>query len=308
MTVDARPPSRSPSAGPVTVTPPVITPAPRSTFGPPGAGVPGEPAEVLGFVVDRSSAAFAGERRTIADDYASLVLERPFTQQAMDYLPFVDILRAEIAADAQWVYVSISLVGAAPAGAPVVYAVELDVDRDGRGDWLIVAATPLASAWTHDGVQVLQDADRDVGGARALAPDAPDPQADGYEMVAYGTGDEAGVNPAWARLSLDPSARVQFALSRDWLGDEAHLLWGVWADAGLRNPRLFDYHDRFTGQEAGSPLSSSADYPLKRLASVDNSCRWVFGFAPAGSEPGLCRFEPPTPIPSATLIPVAPTP
>jgi len=306
--------SQPPAYGAATATPLVVTPVPRPSFGPPptatspGAGFPGEPPEAQGFVIDRSSAAFASERRTIADDYASLRLERPFTQETMEYQPFVDILRSEIAAEGEWMYVSIFLEDDAPPGAQVMYALELDLDRDGRGDWLIVAAAPLGSTWTHDGLRVLQDANRDVGGSSPLAPDSPQPQGDGYETVAFGPRDQASTNPAWARRPPGPSARVQIALSLDWLGNEPRLLWGVWADAGLQDPSLFEYNDQFTVREAGSPLSTSPDYPLNGLASVDNTCRWVFGFAPRGVEPGLCAFQPPTPFPSATPIPAPPTP
>ncbi|MGH2606071.1 MAG: hypothetical protein ACRDG5_05730 [Anaerolineales bacterium] len=307
-------PTARPPAKPATATPLIVTPVPRPSFGPPptptrpGAGFPGEPAEAQGFVIDRSSAAFAEERRTIADDYASLRFERPFTRTAMDYVPFVDILRAEISAQNQWVYVSIVIQDLPPSGAEVMYAVELDADRDGRGDWLIVASAPLASAWTHESVQVLQDGDEDVGGATPLVSDIHLRQGSGYETVDFDDGDPASRNPAWARIAEGSDSRIQFALNHDWLGDEARLLWGVWADAGLQDPRLYDYNDTFTLREAGSPLSTSPDYPLRLLTSVDNTCRWAFGFAPRGTEPGLCGFEPPTPFPSATPIPATPTP
>jgi hypothetical protein len=47
------------------------------------------------------------------------------------------------------------------------------------------------------------------------------------------------------------------------------------------------------GEEAGSPVRSNSNYPLKALYSVDNVCREAFGFAPTGYEPQLCpRVEP----------------
>jgi hypothetical protein len=76
----------------------------------------------------------------------------------------------------------------------------------------------------------------------------------------------------------------------------------------LQDPSLFDYNDHLNLRQAGSPLSTSPDYPLKRLASVDNTCRWAFGFAPRGVEAGLCGFERPTPVPSATLVLPTPMP
>lgn len=56
-----------------------------------------------------------------------------------------------------------------------------------------------------------------------------------------------------------------------------------------------------------------AGCPLEEFASVDSSCRWSFGFAPAGSEPGAGPVPPaspapppvvmPTPIPTMIIIP-----
>ena len=44
----------------------------------------------------------------------------------MDYLPFVDIRRADIGVDGTWVFVSIDLVQPPPAQEAVIYAVEID--------------------------------------------------------------------------------------------------------------------------------------------------------------------------------------
>jgi len=39
------------------------------------------------------------------------------------------------------------------------YGVELDLDVDGRGDWLVLASKPT-STWSTLGVRVWQDTDR----------------------------------------------------------------------------------------------------------------------------------------------------
>lgn len=308
------PPAQSSLAAPPTGTPVVVTPVPPGPLGPffiataAGGAFPGEPGQAVGFIVDRASASFAASRRTIADDYASLRFERPFSRTRMEYLPFVDILRSEVVVDERWVYVSIFLDGAAPPERPVMYAVELDEDGDGRGDWLIAAFSPLGPTWSHGRVQVRHDADGDVGGAVPLTSEGPRLQGNGYEAIAFESGGQDSDNPAWARAPAGPPPRIQFALRLDWPGEEVGFLWGVWADAGFMDPGWFDYHDRFSLREAGSPLASSPDYPLKLLSAVDNTCRWTFGFAPTGGEPGLCGFEPPTPIPSVTATATAPSP
>ena len=40
-----------------------------------------------------------------------------------------------------------------------------------------------------------------------------------------------------------------------------------------------------------------AQYPLKQLAELDNTCRWSVGFTPDGTEPGLCHIAQPEPDP-----------
>jgi hypothetical protein len=82
---------------------------------------------------------------------------------------------------------------------------------------------------------------------------------------------------------------VQLAVRRSLIDDDSAFMWGAWADAGVSNPAWADYNDHFTLAEAGSPLSSSQEYPLKALAQVDNTCRMYFGFTPTGREAGICE-------------------
>jgi hypothetical protein len=81
---------------------------------------------------------------------------------------------------------------------------------------------------------------------------------------------------------------------------------GVMADAGLRDPGKLDYVDRFTEDQAGSPVKDKQYFPLKDLYAVDNACREAFGFNPTGYEPQLCpREAQPTrrPKPESTQAP-----
>jgi hypothetical protein len=70
-------------------------------------------------------------------------------------------------------------------------------------------------------------------------------------------------------------------------------MWGVWADAGLKDPSKFNYNDRFTLKQAGSPIKNSLDYPINAIYQVDNTCWAPFGFQPNGFEPHLCASNAP---------------
>jgi hypothetical protein len=80
---------------------------------------------------------------------------------------------------------------------------------------------------------------------------------------------------------------VDLAFKRSLVGGANMFLWNVWADDGVKNPASFDYNDHFSASEAGSPYKD-ADYPLKALALVDNTCRETYHFTPTADIPGLC--------------------
>jgi hypothetical protein len=109
----------------------------------------------------------------------------------------------------------------------------------------------------------------------------------------------------WVRRHPSDSNRVQLAFKRSLIENDTHFMWGVWSDEGMRDAGLLDYHDSFTHDQAGSPAINLAQYPLKELFSVDNTCRWGFGFDPVGNEPGVCYIAP---TPTPTPIPPTPTP
>ncbi|MEX2031218.1 MAG: hypothetical protein WD906_09610 [Anaerolineales bacterium] len=294
------------ASGPPTRTPVVSTPEPSPTFGIPpsmtrvfSAG-PGEPRLSQGFVIDYSSAALADEHHAIADNFQANILERPFTREAMGYQPYLDVIRGEISLEDGWIYVSITLQDSPPPGAAVGYAVEFDLGLEGRGEWLIVTDPPASEQWSNLGVRAYHDGNGDVGGAHPMTADPPPQVGDGYEnlVVEDGRGPEA--DAAWARRVLGHASRIQIAIRHDLVGGDERFLWSIWADGGPQQPRWFDYHDHFALEGAGSALANSRYYPLLELASVDNTCRWAFGFTPTGSEPGICRFERPTPAPSRT--------
>ncbi|MBM2843456.1 MAG: hypothetical protein HW404_1293 [Anaerolineales bacterium] len=146
------PSATSPPATMAVVTP-EVTPSPPVVH----TLFPGEPPPPARFMTDRSSAVLAGEHRSIADDFNNGLFERPFTSQVMDYKSFLDLTRSEIASAGLWVYVTLFLEGRPSAAEPASYGVEIDLDLDGRGDWLIVGAAPPDTTWTTDGVRAHQD-------------------------------------------------------------------------------------------------------------------------------------------------------
>ena len=223
--------------------------------------------------------------------------ERPFTSTSMDYLPDLDILGARLMRDTTWVYINISLEGQNSAGGLLGdYGAELDLNLDGRGDMLLMAKKP-GSAWSTDGVRAWTDPNNDVGGARPILSDPPS-NTDGYETIVFDSGVGSDPDAAWARISPTDPNSVQIAFKNTLIKNAATFMWGAWAmDDSMLHPEWFDYNDHFTLAQAGSPLiEDTQNYPLKALAEVDNTCRWVVGFTPSGNEPGICPV-PPTPTP-----------
>lgn len=258
---------------------------------------PQEPAGAPAFITDRSSSDFAEERRTIGDAFVANLYERPFTSEEMLYLGHIDIIWADIGTDDLWFYVTLEVEKEPPGDRQVIYGVEIDADRDGRGEWLIAGAAPTGGDWTTDRVRVYYDGNGDVGGETPLRLDEPDPALDGYEELVFDSGQGDDPDLAWIRRVTGEGYRVQVAFKKDLLGTAPGFLWGGWAFGADLHPGWFDYNDHFTQEEAGDPAISSTYYPLKALAAVDNTCRWAYGFSPAGTEPGICAVTPPTPGP-----------
>jgi hypothetical protein len=249
-------------------------------------------------MTDRSSAVLAGEHRSIADDFNNGLFERPFTSLAMDYKGFLDLTRGEIASAGLWVYVTLFLEGPPSAAEPASYGVEIDLDLDGRGDWLIVGAAPPSTTWTTDGVRAYQDTNNDVGAQVPVRSDPPAGTGNGYESLVFDQGIGPDPDAAWIRLSPSNPNQVQIAFKPGLIGGDNEFLWWGWAFADPQ-PAWQDYQDHFTLAQAGSPLSESPQYPIKDLALIDSTCRWGFDFNPVGTEPGVCPV-PPTPTPTST--------
>ncbi len=245
------------------------------------------------------------------DDYFVNLYERPFNAETQDtYYPELDIRRADIGTDGTWLYVVLELNGGALPAEPTAYGVELDLDIDGRGDWLLWAQSPLGTTWQVEGVALYRDLDDDVGEVRACRNDPPQ-DGTSYEDQVFVAGQGLDPDAAWARWVPRGRPQVQFALLYDIIERDPAFMWWVWSDRQVQRPDWMDYHDHYTAEEAGSPFPPNPYFPARALARLDNTCHWVFGFQPTGNEPCICagNFPTPTATPAPTATPtITPTP
>ncbi|GAB4567169.1 MAG: hypothetical protein Fur0017_07350 [Anaerolineales bacterium] len=206
----------------------------------------------------------------------------------MTYIPDMDISAFGISQDDDWYFVSIGLVGNNPnSSSNIRFALELDTDLDGFGDFLIIADPPYSESWTADNIKIFADSNHNTAGISPLKSDAPF-DGDGYDTLIHSPLEERGddVDLAWIRINAGRFATVQFAFKKSFSGDS--FMYSVIADAGLKDVTRFDYVDYFTESEAGSPVRDNRNYPLKELYAVDNTCFQAFGFFPSMFEPRIC--------------------
>lgn len=275
------------------VAPAVVVPADRSI--PPtevflGAIPVSLPAERLDQGGDVDSSANAYKKMVSGgDEFVNGVFERPFNANTMDtYFPYLDIVNLQGYRDDTWGYGTITLSNTDKSGAlPGQYALELDLNRDGRGDWLVLAQSVSSTDWSTQGVQVWHEPDTDIGGQFAMVADNKPQGTEGYEDLVFDEGNGELVDAAWARISPDDPKTVEISFKLATIGDPTAYAMGGWAGTKL-DPAMFDFNDYMTHVQAGSPLPGYKVYPLKDLAEIDNTCRLAIGFAPTGKEPGLC--------------------
>ena len=239
---------------------------------------------------DNNSSVDAAKKRVPGgDSFVNGLFERPFNANTMDkYFPYLDIVNTQGYLDATWGYATITLSSPDANGhLSGKYGVELDLNQDGRGDWLIIVANPSSTDWSTQGVQAWKDTNGDVGGTVPMVADKATSNGDGYETLVFDQG-KSSDNPdgAWARVSSDTKT-VTLAFKLAMLGNPKSYAMGSWAGTDL-NPAMFDYNDHMTHIQAGDPDPGSLIYPLKSLSEIDNTCRLAIGFVPTGREPGLC--------------------
>ncbi len=271
---------------------------------------PSEPGYISQYWMDTNTSSMASEKRAYGGDSFSINLfERPFTSIEMVYHPDVDLIKVEISSDATFYYFNLQLSSIRPDQGMLAahYGVELDFDRDGRGDLLLWALADGSTSWNIDNVFVYRDANNDVGGSRPMRSDAPDYTGDSYDLLIFSPDHLDDPDAAWKRVNPQNPSVVQFAIKKSLFENQVVFMWNGWADDGVIEPARFDYDDAFTPAEAGSPYSGVADYPIKSLFLVDNTCRLAYGFTPTGLEIGGCLIYTPTPTPT-TPPPTQPAP
>lgn len=245
------------------------------------------------FLTDFNSIDYAEEGITYGDQFFMNRYERPFTVEMVEYRGYLDIIRVDLDFSPPWFYLNVHLADDLPESSGALYAVELDLDVDARGDYLIQAPLPPASGdWTVEGVTVREDSNEDVGGEVPLITEElpEDQQGDGFDLVIFDSGQGEDPDLAWVRRHPEDAKILQFAFKSD-LAENTGFLWNVWADEGLRDPSLADYNDRFTFEQAGSPYPEHQFYPIQEISLLDSTCRSWYGFEPEGNEVGLCQVH-----------------
>ena len=276
----------APTATPLQVAAPTEAPAaPTLTLAPiePALIPVSLPAVESGTAGDYDSSKTAAKRTAAGDRFTFERFERPFNANTMDvYLPQIDIIKTTVSQDTTFIYSTITLRGRdANNNLSGRYAVELDLDLDSRGDWLIIATAPSSLDWTSRDVQVYHDANKDVGGNTSMMTDKKPVQTDGFETLVFDSGQGGDPDSAAVRISPDDPNTVEIAVKAALLGSPVQFMAGVWAGNKQLDPSLFDFSDHFTHTEAGAADKGlDVFYPIKALSELDNSCRLAIGFWP----------------------------
>ena len=257
---------------------------------------------------DYDSSKTAGNRTAAGGDRFTFGrFERPFNANTMDvYFPQIDIVDTFVYQDDTWIFGKIVLNKLDASNAQGSnYAMEIDLDRDGKGDWLIMASNPASKDWSVNGVKVYQDSNKSVGDVSAMYSDK-NAAGDGYDTTVFDQGTGKDPDAAWTRISPTDLNTIEIAVKRSVLGNTAKYLINMWAGTASLDPKLFDINDHFTHEQAGAADKGlKLFYPIKQVAEIDNSCKMAVGFEPKGDEPGLCVVFIPV-IPGAPPLPGQP--
>lgn len=252
--------------------------------------IPTQPEDNIGNASDNDETNSYEDRNVrFGDDFIRNRFERPFTTEMGEYLPEIDVVSFSIGEDDNFFYVSMLLgglntTGQAPAGH---YAIEVDGNIDGRGEFLIVANPPFGSEWSTDGVQIFTDLNSDIGGKNPIRRD--DAYAgDGYETLAFDSGKGSDPDLGWARFVNGETPSLEIAFNKVVFPSTPSFMWSVWASATPFDPTKFNLHDTTTAEAAGSPDKQNDLYPIKTVSGIDNSCRVPVGFQATGTEPLGC--------------------
>ncbi|NMB56199.1 MAG: hypothetical protein GYA15_16020 [Leptolinea sp.] len=252
----------------------------------PGSRLPGEPKGSAQIIYDQTCAQTVESKKAPGgDEYSNGRFERPFDKD-MKYQPSLDINRSELIRSTDgWNYFTIFL-EAQPETSKAVYGIELDLNIDGRGDYLIQAAAPVSNTWEETGIKMWWDSDGDVGGQVINRSDPKGYKGSGFESLRVDTSSGKNTGSIWTRLV---GSEIQFALKNELTGGAGgKFTWKPYTDGMGISTTQYDVNDYFLLPAAGSPLLGERDYPLKAVYSLDNTCRGLSGLTPSGSEQGVC--------------------
>ena len=288
-------PTAEPTAEPTATPEPTTEPSPTPIIHlvSPFATLPEDKPQVT---YDQESIRNAEQKEAYAGDQFLIGrYERPFDQE-MTYLPYIDIIQSNLIRnkDDEFLYSVIFLLDDPMLSPDSQYGfgIELDVNLDGRGDFLVWTQLPKSTEWSVEGVRVFKDANSGVGALKPMFSDAPS-AGDGYEINIFDSGIGADPDLAWSRISPQDPTKIEIAFKKTILEESQKFLWGTWSILGPDQFDRFDHNDYFTYADAGSPTRSDKDfYPLKAMYALDNTCRAASGFTPKGNEPGLCPATP----------------
>lgn len=187
---------------------------------------PGEPGFITKWFYDTdSSQSAASGGLTAGDDYVANLFERPFSASEMAYRPDLNITRTEITSDSNFYYTNLILGGEHPdGGLPATYGIEIDWDRNGRGDLLVLATSPRANDWSIHGVGVYKDVNNNVGGPSIMRPD-PSYSGDAYETVLLSADVLEDPDLAWARYTPGAEPVVTLAFKNS-VVENGTFVWG----------------------------------------------------------------------------------
>lgn len=220
-----------------------------------------------------------------ADTWFVNQYERPFTPGEMIYQPYLDILQARIRPAGDWSVFEIETVEAV-TDEKVYIALEFDLNLDNRPDLLVLTRAIGETVWNDSMIALLEDQNLDVGGNRLRLAEPGEAAWDGFDNLVE---TEASKNAplAYVRRSPVSTSTYQIAVLNTVLGSEPYV-WRVWLEGQIFHPGWYEYHDRYSLEQAGSPYLYSTYYPLKKLASIDNTCLHLVGGELTMPKPGHC--------------------
>lgn len=276
--------------------PPVSTEAPSSTHEPTIVHemTPGEPSYARGQKVtdcntgDRVAMGVTTLVAEGCDTWQIDKLERPVDYLNGTYYPWLDIVSVSMGTNQAWMFANVQLFKDAAGKIPsdMVVGVELDVNLDSRGDFLVLATGPNSTDWTTNGVQVWKDINGDVGGTKAHTPDGQ--KGNGYETLIFDSGKGDDADLAWVRINPGNGSAIEFAFKPTLLPKNQVFAWWAWVGQGEVDPQEMEVID----------YQSEAS-----VWKMDNTCGWIFNANPSRMLSNICDYVVPTVTPLPTPTP-----